>query len=617
MNDRMESEKMKMRTRVLLSLGCLLLALVAAIGLALLLPTSVAFAQGSSLPIETCTLVATTRTCEFWARPDTVTLPDGQVVDVWRIAATPAGPVPPSDSLIVANAGETLEVILHNDLPGEDVSLTFPGQMGVAPDLVGIPLGGTTTYSFVLNQPGTFVFEAGMTPNGLRQVAMGLYGALVVRPAAAPNQAYDDPATAFDVEDLVVLGAIDSAFNADPNNFSMQFYEPEYWLINGLAYSDTIPIDTTPGNNLLLRYINATHETQGMGILGLRQEVIGFDGRPLGYPYGVVNETIASGQTLDTLVTIPLGTPVDTLFPLYNTSFLLHNSSDRMGGNGPLHYGGMMTFIRTITGAPGTLDGPSASNVTVEPSPTNGSVPVTLTVTLDDSLSGAGTVVAAEYFTDTLGAPGTGIPIPVDVPALTVEVSTTIPTTALGTWPSGPITFFVRGQNANLDWGAPGSAVLNLDTLGPDISGLSLSVNPTNGTRDILLRATGDDRSNGNQNVVAGEFQIDGGAGLPMFLARIDAPVVAMTAIISTTLQSTLVEGLHAVDVTAQDSLGNWGAPGTIRSCRGPHRTAGDRTDPDAEYARPFGSAAGDPCTAGGQHHRYPVSRRPVAAGQC
>ena len=64
------------------------------------------------------------------------------------------------------------------------MSLTFPGQMGVIADLVGVAAGSVVTYTFSSAQPGTFLYEAGLTPNGPRQVAMGLYGGLVVRPPA-------------------------------------------------------------------------------------------------------------------------------------------------------------------------------------------------------------------------------------------------------------------------------------------------------------------------------------------------------------------------------------------------------------------------------------------------
>ena len=41
--------------------------------------------------------------------------------------------------------------------------------------------GGTVTYSFVATNPGTFLYESGTNPE--KQVRMGLFGALIVRPA--------------------------------------------------------------------------------------------------------------------------------------------------------------------------------------------------------------------------------------------------------------------------------------------------------------------------------------------------------------------------------------------------------------------------------------------------
>ena len=71
---------------------------------------------------------------------------------------------------------------------GEPVSLVFPGQ-DMAPDYEGAPPGGSVTYSLVASTPGTFLYESGINPQ--KQVLMGLYGVLIVRPQAE-DQAYDD-----------------------------------------------------------------------------------------------------------------------------------------------------------------------------------------------------------------------------------------------------------------------------------------------------------------------------------------------------------------------------------------------------------------------------------------
>ena len=335
---------MKTRTRSLIGFGALFL-----LGAALLLVSSPAMAD---VPLSTCSLDGTgTRTCDLWAKPGSLLLPDGTSVTIWGFADSAAGAAQLPGPPIVANQGETLRVILHNELPGETVSLVFPGQLGLLDYVTGVGQGVSQVYEFDLAGPGTFTYEAGPTPNGGRQVAMGLFGALVVRPAAAPGQAYDDPATAFDYEDLLVLSEIDPALNADPNAFAMHEFTPRYRLINGLAYPQTVSINAEAGARVLLRYVNTGLETHSMSVLGLRQQILASDGK-LGHPYGVVAEKIVSGETKDALLTIPVNTVQDVKFALYDPSLLMHNASQRLA-DGSLAFGGMLTFIDTIIGTAG------------------------------------------------------------------------------------------------------------------------------------------------------------------------------------------------------------------------------------------------------------------------
>ena len=97
-------------------------------------------------------------------------------------------------------------MVLHNTLP-EATSIVFPGQKGVKADgnpaqpqfdaggsltsLVQPAAGarhGSVTYTFTAGSPGTYLYESGTDVN--KQLQMGLYGALVVRPAghAGPGQ---------------------------------------------------------------------------------------------------------------------------------------------------------------------------------------------------------------------------------------------------------------------------------------------------------------------------------------------------------------------------------------------------------------------------------------------
>ena len=104
---------------------------------------------------------------------------------------------------------------------------------------------------------------------------MGLYGALVVRPATA-GQAYDDASTAFDDEAVLVLSEIDPALNnaADPAAFDMRKYTAAV-LPRSTArrYPDTAPDRRrTAGTTVLLRYVNAGTQYHSMAVLGRRPD---------------------------------------------------------------------------------------------------------------------------------------------------------------------------------------------------------------------------------------------------------------------------------------------------------------------------------------------------------
>jgi len=542
---RMENSNMTTRIPSLVLVGGLFLLLT----VATLLFASPALADLP--PTSACVTDGTTTTCDLWATTGTLTMPDGTIVPTWGFASTAGVSATVPGPLLLGTEGETMVVTLHNDLPAETVALAFPGQ-GLMPDLDGVATGQTKVYTFVLNSPGTFLYEAGLTSNGARQVAMGLYGALVVQPIT-PNQAYADVDTAFDQQELLVLSEIDPVFHNDPNAFALHEYAPRYWLINGQAFSDVPEIGVVPGETLLLRYVNAGIESHWLGLLGLQQLRIGSDGQRLPASYGTVVQSLAAGQTVDALATIPPTAVQNQRFALYDTGLLLHNANQRRA-SGDLAYGGMMTFLRALTGPAVLPVGPATTLVNVAPSPTAGDELVTLNAGFVSA------VTAAEFFTDTLGAAGTGTAMTAGGNAASYD----FPIGDLSPWPSGFVTFYVRGYNDVNGWGPVGSAVLNLDKLGPVIRGMSLQPEPSNGSQSVLLRATGDDQSTGRSNVITATYTIDGGLAETMTLARIDDPITAMTATLTITTVGGLDEGLHLIEITAEDELGNLGVPGIV-----------------------------------------------------
>ncbi len=564
-------------TRHVLKLGALLLLAAIVAGLGALAGGSEAAAMGSvaapagasvmaALPAATCTSPAPgERVCDLWAKSGTLSLADGNSLNIWGFADSAAGAAQLPGPALIVNQGEAVTVNLTNDVPGETVSLSFPGQ-DLIPDLTGVGTGLSASYTFTPTVPGTYSYEAGLTTYGARQVAMGLFGALVVRPAADPGSAYG-AGTAFDDEYLLVLNEIDPAFNADPNGFRLQDFKAKYWLINGKSYPDTDLLPTAPGNRVLLRYLNGGVRSRYVAILGVEQTVLGIDSSQLPFTHTVTSEALGSGQGLDVMVNIPATASDGERYALYNPGLQLHNAG-ALAGNGTTAFGGLLTFLEVAGGAALPDVGPLASNVQVAPSPTAGNVDVTLSLDLDETTTGGSNVVAWEFFVNELGAAGTSpYSFTVPGPAPTVSVDTTVFSTTLALLPAGDVTFYVHGQDANGNWGPMGSAVLDLVVEGPVIRGQSLTPAATNGAVDVILRATADDSPMGNVNVVAAEYFIDTpGADGTGTAFSVDAPatLVSLETNIAAAAIDALSEGPHTIYIHGQDALGNWGGFGIV-----------------------------------------------------
>ena len=214
---------------------------------------------------------------------DNVVMPDNAVLPVWKIADVGADNVLrfPGPTL-VGTVGDNLVITITNGLPldnsavgtGNGISLVIPGlNLPVVENPAGTPLpqqgavfftpdvdntphtprvlsyvpmtpaaNGTRTYRFALSKPGTFLYQSGADPSV--QVQMGIYGALIVRPAD-PTQAYDNTTT-FDNELVLLYSAIDPFLHeavADGTFGTEAFpstieYEPRYFLINGKPYQN-------------------------------------------------------------------------------------------------------------------------------------------------------------------------------------------------------------------------------------------------------------------------------------------------------------------------------------------------------------------------------------------
>ena len=396
---------------------------------------------------------------------------------------------------------------------------------------------------------------------------MGLAGALVVR--AADGSAYGArsgyPTTAYDDDAVVVLSEIDPALNAAPATFDMRSFHPAYRLINGKPYPSTDPVSTDQGHRVLLRYVNVGSQTHSMSLLGGDQTQVADDGHPLRYAESAVTLAVEPGATADTITTMPTGP--EAKVALYEAAGHLDNNGQSTADPLSFAFGGMLTFLDTAAPPPSTDGvGPVSTHVTLSPNPSDAKSPVTVTADLSDASTGGSTVTQAELVVDDAVTTGPGFGTPMTGTFGTVDVANatgTISTAVLDALDAGRHTVFVRALDSAGNWGVVGSAILNLPKTGPQTTNGSLADVPANGSQDVAVSATGDDRGAGG-TITDAEYFLDtagaNGTGTSMTRNR-TATVVSEDATIAAAAVKALGEGVHHVLVHSKDSLGLWGPP--------------------------------------------------------
>ncbi|MGB8649721.1 MAG: multicopper oxidase domain-containing protein, partial [Mycobacteriales bacterium] len=479
-----------------------------------------------------CTAGAGTASCDLYAMPGTLPVL-GTAVPVWGFSTTgAAGSASAPGPVLVVNQGDSVSITLHNQLPGEAVSLALPGQQAAAfagtagDDTTGVSEGGSRTYSFTASRAGTFLYEAGHTAGGARQVAMGLAGALVVLPAdgSAYGSSTGFPSTAYDDEAVLVMTEIDPALNAAPSTFDMRSFAPKYRLFNGKPFPAADPISTDQGHTALLRFVNVGSQTHAMSVLGADQVEVAQDGHQMKYQTTVTAESVEPGQTLDTLVKMPTGP--ESKVTVYEPAEHLDNNGQHTADPLQFAFGGMMTFLDTNAPAP-TTDGvgPVSSHIALSPNPSDGRSDVTVTADLSDVRTGGSDVTQAEFVVDDAVTTGVGFGSPMTgtfgtptvtgatgtIPAVAAtpcDPPTGVPPLALSCLSAGKHTVYVRALDSAGNWGVVGSAVLNLPKTGPQTTNGSLDASPANGTTDVAISTTGDDSDAGG-TITDAEYFVD------------------------------------------------------------------------------------------------------------
>jgi FtsP/CotA-like multicopper oxidase with cupredoxin domain len=291
---------------------------------------------------------ATQQTFNLTAGDGYVSTPDGNSLYMWSYGMSSGGFQLPGPTLCVVS-GQKVTVVLHNTLP-EETSIVFPGQRGVTAD--GDPAqpqlnatggmtsmvqaadanSGSVTYEFTAGSPGTYLYESGTDMN--KQVQMGLYGALVVRPAGHPDQVNNRADSKFDPQHEYVFLLSEVAPDLhlaverhDPVDWSS--YRARYFMINGRSMPDTLapnhaswlphqpygalvhikPYDaSTNPDPAVIRYLNAGTVNYPFHPHGSDERVVNTDGQALAgsnaedLSYLKYDIDVQPGQSVDALM---------------------------------------------------------------------------------------------------------------------------------------------------------------------------------------------------------------------------------------------------------------------------------------------------------------------------
>jgi FtsP/CotA-like multicopper oxidase with cupredoxin domain len=199
---------------------------------------------------------------------------DTHVMQAWAYNGQVPGPV------IRARVGDRIRIVVTNHLPepttihwhGLSLPITQDGVPGISQKPIAV--GASFTYEFTLRQAGLAMYHPHF--DTLNQQSKGLYGALVVDPAAGP-----DP----DVTEV----------------FQLLSEGGGQYLINGRSFPATDSYTVPRGRRVLVRTINLGEMDHPMHLHGFLFTVIGQDGGvvPPAARFPRYTQNVAPGESYD------------------------------------------------------------------------------------------------------------------------------------------------------------------------------------------------------------------------------------------------------------------------------------------------------------------------------
>lgn len=290
-------------------------------------------------------------TFNLYAYPFNMNLPEGTSLYMWGFGDMDGGanathaagdgyalPQYPAPTLIVTE-GDSVTINIANYGVPEPVGIVvtghnasaacapFPGG-GPSTCTVGLVtssanINEAVTYTFTAGTPGTYIYHSLDGNNPGLHVEMGLLGVMIVRPAdfgAGPNRtAYGvDTGTQYDQENLYLMTEVDPEIHLQMerghrSHFTHSDRHAKIWFINGRVFPDLFQGDYNPlfphqpyeslaiahpGDMVLVRNINAGHDSHPMHYHGENLTFIGRDGKMLSSD-GIVSDLGRSDNTIN------------------------------------------------------------------------------------------------------------------------------------------------------------------------------------------------------------------------------------------------------------------------------------------------------------------------------
>ncbi|MHB0871348.1 MAG: multicopper oxidase domain-containing protein [Chloroflexota bacterium] len=285
---------------------------------------------------------------------------------------------------IVVNQGRHLYLTLGNvglpQRPDLDDAHTvhfhgFPNATsimdGVPQQTFSVPVGRTFTYYYNLREPGTYPYHCHF--EDVEHIHMGMVGTIIVRPKQGAKYAYNDGSTQFNREYVLLLTEVDSKVRrliASVQQPDWTDYYPDYWLLNGRTYPDTLKPNDDPSlpyqpvssliqanavEKVLLRFNNLGFQQHAIQIPGIPFRVVGQDAKLLknswvDLSYSKNTLYLPPGETYDVILVAPpfSATSGTTARGPYTAYRLYSRNLERSTNSGAAGPGGMLTEIRVF-----------------------------------------------------------------------------------------------------------------------------------------------------------------------------------------------------------------------------------------------------------------------------